>query len=330
MRISENSDGVEANAQSYGSVFSADGTKVLFHSWASNLVTEDNNDVADVFIKDLATGEVTRVSTNQSGEEGNSDSTAVAFPADGTKILFTSRASNLVNNDLNGKQDVFIKDLKTGEVTLVSGESLEGFNGDSDAVAISADGTKILFNSSANNIVVDDTNNATDAFIKDLTTGKITRVTSNDNAEEAKLGGFAVGMSADGLTVLFSSSSTNLVANDTNGKIDVFVKDMSTGKVIRANVNQNNEQANQHAEAYEISADGTKVLFDSNADNLVQEDKNLTNDEKYLAATILNKVYDCMEHDSDLDASIDGGRFTMMLQSDDMIALRELIIKLEK
>ena len=59
-------------------------------------------------------------------------------------------------------------------------------------------------------------------------------------------------------------------------------------------------------------------------------DKNLTNDEKYLAATILNKVYDCMEHDSDLDASIDGGRFTMMLQSDDMIALRELIIKLEK
>jgi hypothetical protein len=59
-------------------------------------------------------------------------------------------------------------------------------------------------------------------------------------------------------------------------------------------------------------------------------DKNLTNAEKHLAAMVLNKVYDCMEHDSDLDASIDGGRFTMMLQSDDMIALRELIIKLER
>ena len=124
LRISTDSTNKEANAESYGHAFSADGTKVLLTSIASNLVLGDNNDVADVFIKDLITGEVTRVSTNASGEEGNDESTAVAFSADGTKVLFSSYAANLVDNDVNGNEDVFIKDLTTGKVTLVSTNGL--------------------------------------------------------------------------------------------------------------------------------------------------------------------------------------------------------------
>ena len=176
LRISTDSTNKEANAESYGHAFSADGTKVLLTSIASNLVLGDNNDVADVFIKDLITGEVTRVSTNASGEEATGSSYGASFSADGTKVLFSSKANNLVDNDNNGKIDVFIKDLKTGEVTLVSDGSPEGFNDDSDAIAISADGTQVLFNSNATNIFVGDTNNSTDAFIKDLKTGEITHV----------------------------------------------------------------------------------------------------------------------------------------------------------
>ncbi|MCB1657105.1 MAG: PD40 domain-containing protein, partial [Pseudomonadales bacterium] len=269
-RVSVDEFGSQANADSYGSVFSADGSKVLFHSWASNLITEDNNDVADVFIKDIATGEITRVSTNGADQEVNGESYAVAFSADGTKVLFTSNASNLVANDTNGKLDVFIKDLKTGEVTLVSTDGLiEGFNGDSEAVAISADGTKVLFNSDANNIVAGDTNNSTDAFIKDLSTGEIIRVSTDSGEKEARSGGFAVGLSADGTKVLFESSSADLVANDLNAKTDVFVKNIATSEVVRVSTNIDETEANGASEAYSISNDGTKVLFGSEASNLV-------------------------------------------------------------
>ena len=274
-RVSVDSAGQQANAQSYGSVFSADGTKVLFHSWASNLVASDGNDVADVFVKDLATGEVTRVSTNESGEEANDESYAVAFSADGTKVLFSSKATTLVDNDNNAKQDVFIKDLLTGKVTLVStNSSSEGFNADSDAVAISVDGTKVLFNSAANNIVAGDTNNSTDAFIKDLETGEIIRVTTDSGDKEARSGGFAVGMSADGTKVLFDSLSADLIANDTNGVRDSFVKNTITDEVIRVTSSKDGTESNGNSEGYAISADGTKVLFDSSADNLVGGDTN--------------------------------------------------------
>jgi lipopolysaccharide export system protein LptC len=195
------------------------------------------------------------------------------------RCLFSSKATLLVGNDNNAKQDVFIKDLLTGKVTLVSTNgSLEGFNADSDAVAISVDGTKVLFNSAANNIVAGDTNNSTDAFIKDLETGEIIRVTTDSGDKEARSGGFAVGMSADGTKVLFDSLSADLVANDTNGMRDSYVKDTITGQTVRVSVNKDGEQTNQHNEAYAISADGTKVIFDNIADNLVAGDTNRTYD----------------------------------------------------
>ena len=276
VRVSTDRSDQEANGSSIGGVFSADGTQVLFDSNASNLVADDTNDVYDVFVKDIKTGEITRISTDATGKQANGDSFGVVFSADGTKVLFESAASNLVANDTNGKIDVFLKDLKTGEITLVSANgSAEGFNGNSYAVALSADGTKILFNSDANNAVISDTNSVTDAFIKDLTTGEITRVsTDGGNKEVQGSAVLAVGMSADGNKVLLHSASAGLVSGDNNDSYDEFVKDVKTGAVIRVSTNYEDTEANGNSEGYAISADGTQVLFDSDADNLVDGDTN--------------------------------------------------------
>jgi Ca2+-binding RTX toxin-like protein len=92
-------------------VFSPDGTKVVFYSRASNLVTDDTNNASDIFIKDLVTGAIERISTDAVGGQGNSGSFRPAFSPDGTKVAFSSDASNLMSGDTNGHSDIFIVEL---------------------------------------------------------------------------------------------------------------------------------------------------------------------------------------------------------------------------
>src|SRR5882762_9285321 len=89
-RVSTDSNGTEGNNQSYYSSISADGTKVAFESYASNLVDGDTNGTWDVFVKDLTTGVTTRVSTDSNGVQGDSDSFNPAITPDGTKVAFES------------------------------------------------------------------------------------------------------------------------------------------------------------------------------------------------------------------------------------------------
>ena len=95
---------------------------MAFYSYASNLVENDTNGLVDVFVKDLNTGEITRVNTDVNGVEADSHGFDPVLSADGTKVAFYSDASNLVvgDTDTNGVKDVFVKDLQTGIVTRVS------------------------------------------------------------------------------------------------------------------------------------------------------------------------------------------------------------------
>ena len=181
------------------------------------------NDQSDVFVRDLATGAVTLVSTGASGQ-GNDVSDTPSLSADGTRVAFTSFASNLVAGDTNKRGDVFVRNLATGAVTLVStGASGQG-NDTSDTPSISADGTRIAFSSFASNLVTGDTNGGEDAFLKDLATGTIVLVSAGANGQQSE-GSFPdPSLSAGGTRVAFSSPASNLVTGDTNGTDDVFVK----------------------------------------------------------------------------------------------------------
>ena len=140
-RISTDAAGEEGNRDSSRPVFSPDGSKVAFGSSASNLVPGDTNDQGEVFVKDLRSGAIERISTAADGTQGNSGRYGPAFSPDGGKVAFTSVASNLVPGDTNSQPDVFVRDRVTGttERVSVSSAGVEGVY-NSGSPAISDDG----------------------------------------------------------------------------------------------------------------------------------------------------------------------------------------------
>ena len=228
-RVSVASDGSQADSGSYGSTISDDGRSVAFASAASNLVAGDTNGFTDVFVHDLQTHVTSRVSVASDGRQANSGSYVHAISADGRMVLFTSTASILLPGDSNGKTNVFVRDRTTNVTTLVS-VALGGTqtNGDSRYPAISADGHYVAFNSLASNLVAGDTFGTSDVFVRDLEAGVTTRVSiASDGAPANGDPGsiYLSALSADGRYVAFDSDASNLVAGDTNGTFDVFVRD---------------------------------------------------------------------------------------------------------
>src|SRR5947208_1734017 len=121
--VSVDSAGTQGNADSGGPSISADGRLVTFASDATNLVAGDTNGAKDVFVHDLVTGEIVRVSVNSAGTQGNGASFFPVISADGRLVTFASSATNLVPGDTNGTKDIFVHDLMTGETVRVSADS---------------------------------------------------------------------------------------------------------------------------------------------------------------------------------------------------------------
>ncbi len=284
-RVSTDSNGNQATGGvSTRPRVSADGRYVVFESEATNLVVSDTNGTRDIFLKDMATGVTTRVNTDSAGNQttAGADSRVYGISADGRYIVFQSEASNLVAGDTNARQDVFVKDTLTGVTTRVNTDSAgneSGVVGGARAYArgISADGRYVVFHTRASNLVANDTNGQTDVFVKDTLTGALTRVTT-DTAGNQATGGIGLSqantISADGRYVVFTSDATNLVAGDTNGQEDVFVKDLWTGITTRVNTNTAGNEATGQSSGVAISADGRFVAFNSVATNLVVGDTN--------------------------------------------------------
>lgn len=228
---------------------SADGRFVTYFSEATDLVPDDTNGYWDVFVWDAVTGTTARIT------DGDNHSVLPAISADGRYIAYTSYASNLVPDDINGAGDVFVWDAATGATTRITNG-----NGNSLRPSISTDGRYVTYNSHASNLVPDDANGAGDVFVWDGATGTTTRITDGnaDSGEPA--------ISADGHHVTYNSFASDLVADDTNGATDVFAWNATTGTTIR--VTRGNGESFESA----ISADGTLITFMSQASDLVDGD----------------------------------------------------------
>lgn len=144
-------------------VIAGDSTKIAFHSASPNLVPDDKNNLWDIFLHSK-NKPLKRISLTHNGEErnqGNESTTRDIKPSisgDGRFVAFATTATNMVPNDKNNAQDVFVVDTQTGKVvrTSVDSKGIEG-NGDSPVgqgqkIAINHDGQWTAFNSMATNL----------------------------------------------------------------------------------------------------------------------------------------------------------------------------------
>jgi Tol biopolymer transport system component len=166
VRANTSATGAQTTSYTLMPSITADGTKVAFVAWGDTLVPGDTEDTPDVFVKDLGTGAITRVNTSSDGTVSESEPYAPVLSADGRWLAFSSLASNLVRHDTNNVDDVFVKNLRTGETRRVS-VSAFGQQGDnfSTTPSLSADGRVVAFSSYAGNLVPCDGNEVPDVFV---------------------------------------------------------------------------------------------------------------------------------------------------------------------
>jgi len=173
-----------------------------------------------------ATTVISRVSVSSTGAQANSLSGWSALSPDGKYVAFSSYASNLVPNDTNGTEDIFVRDRQLGttsRVSVSSGET-QATGGDSYNASISADGRYVTFQSFATDLVADDTNGSSDIFVRDRQLGTTVRVSVDNAGTQVNGDSLHPAISPNGRFVGFQSVSFKLTANDTNGVSDVFLR----------------------------------------------------------------------------------------------------------
>ena len=278
--VSTDSSGALGNHGSAYPMITPDGRYVSFASSASNLVPGDTNGAEDIFLKDTLTGTTRRVSTDSSGAQGNRNSALPApVSSNGRYVTFTSYADNLVPEDeQDTRPDVFMKDTLTGTTSLVSTTQSGAGGTNSFYPAMSADGRYVAFNS-YESLLPGDNNVTPDDYIKDTLTG-ITTLASADSsgvtgANYADPNPPAI--SGDGRYAVFTSNASSVIAGDTNGTTDLFMKDSVTGATTRISTDSGGAQANGPSLAgYAVSGDARYVAFTADATNLAPGDTHAT------------------------------------------------------
>jgi Tol biopolymer transport system component len=272
VRVSTDAAGGQANGDSYDPAVSGNLRYVAFESAASNLLPGDANGSTDIFVKDLRTGAVTLASAGAGGTAGNGGSSVPSLSAAGRFVAFESAASNLVPGDGNGQNDIFVKDLHTGGVTLASADA-QGTPGNAASydTALSANGRFAAFSSDASNLVPGDANGTTDVFVKDLRTGAVTLASADAGGTAGNQFSNTPSLSADGRTVAFTSLASNLAPGDGNAATDVFVRDLRSGALTLASADASGTEGNSGSFTTRsaLSADGRLAAFSSFATNLL-------------------------------------------------------------
>jgi Tol biopolymer transport system component len=228
-RVSVTDGGGQANGASSSPVISADGRWVAFTSYANNLSLGDLNFFtggADVFLHDLVTGRTVRVSNSMLGLTTNGENDFPTISADGRYVGFDSTATDLIPDDANSHEDVFVWDRQT-QHTVRASVAVDGAEADagSGLASISADGSRIAFISAADNLVDDDSNGYTDAFVKDLRTGAVTRVDVDSRGKQAQGDAQDITLSPDGNAAAFTTAWP-MTPDDQNFSPDVYRYDL--------------------------------------------------------------------------------------------------------
>lgn len=262
------------STQSERRLISKDGRFVVFESSGPVVAGQKELD-RQIVRRDRKLGTTTLISKSTAGVKGKSHSYDPSISADGHVVAFRSSASNLVAGDTNGKTDIFVHDVRartTKRASVTSAGHQTSTPGPGTNIvgppSISADGRYVGFTSSAQGLAADDTNQE-NAYLHDRTL-RTTEVVSRSihGLVVDTLPSTVVSVSADGRLVAFNSANSSVVANDTNGDRDTFVRDRiaATTELI--------DSGEDGSFNHSMTPDGRFVAFESSSDNLVPNDTN--------------------------------------------------------
>ena len=229
--ITRSASGEPANQISFCPSLSADGEVMAFCSDADNLVPGDTNGETDVFVtrlrlsgkkKSVPEFDIARVNVSQAGEQANRWSGAwlgwhgPSLSANGRFVAFPSLASNLVPGDTNELLDIFVRDLESDEMVMVS-RSLagNGGNGHSDRCVVSGTGEHVAFTSLATDLVEGEGDTRAQVYAWNRSTRQTVLISKGPDGAPADSGCSHPTISSDGRFIAFSSSATNLTEGPT-------------------------------------------------------------------------------------------------------------------
>jgi hypothetical protein len=279
--VSVNSNDNQGNQDSHAPSISSDGQFIAFDSAATNLAGgKCNNGFNHIFVRNRITGTTTCVSVHSNGTEGNGDSFDPSISSDGQMIAFHSSATNLTARCTNGNSHVYVHDLTTGQTRCVSVDSNENqSDGNSDLPKISGDGGFVVFESDATNLTSECNNAFTQIFVRNLTTGRTSCASVDNQENQGNDDSAQPSISSDGRMVAFSSIATNLTTiRCITGNKQVFVRDRTDTKTTCASLGPRKVEGNGDSVNPSISGNGGVVVFESTSNNLVRRDTNGVSD----------------------------------------------------
>lgn len=262
---------------------SPDGRTAYFSSSARNLhlLDTDFSSGIDVYRRDMVGGTTDLISFNQAGDAASrGNAVLLDVSDDGQFILFYGEGDDMVAGDTNDARDVFIRNLSAGSTTLVSRRDPSlperSSNGDSRLYDMTPDGRYLLILSDATNMTPEPATGADSLFRYDRLTDELVLVSIDRDGVAADA--FRGRMSADGNRVSFASRSTNIVAGDTNNEADILLRDISAGTTTLVSRTPAGTPGNSRSCESSISADGNRIAFESDSDDLVPSDLNNARD----------------------------------------------------
>ncbi len=271
-------NGEEGNGDSFAPVITGNGQMVAFESYASNLVAGDGNKLRDVFLWNASTNSISLISTNGNSSNGESYEPSISY--DGNMIAFSSGSSNLTGGvSDNSMINVYLKDISTGRIKLVTAEAATAKAVGGSRPSISNDGSRVAFCSFSSKLVKNDLNGLWDIFVYDNEVETIKRISMGVGGSERNQGTesasriVAPSISGNGSFVAYATTASNVVSDDNNDKQDVFVTNVDNLSTIKASTYNISEASNGDSpigqgEKIAISYDGSFVAFTTNATNL--------------------------------------------------------------
>ncbi|ANY81261.1 hypothetical protein BB934_26115 [Microvirga ossetica] len=214
---------------------------------------------------------IERVSVSTDGSEGIGGSSSPDISGDGRYVAFTSNAPDLVPDDDNNTDDVFVHDRRTNttEIVSVNNAGDEGNLGGS-VPSISDNGRFVAYYSRSSNLVPDDGNGTdADVFVYDRKTDTTEIISVASDGSAANDESFLPKISANGRYVVYESNASNLVPGDGNGATDVFLHDRHTGTTELVSASAAGGAGNGDSSQAFISSDGRFVTYSSLATDLV-------------------------------------------------------------